>query len=413
MSRRKFSKKFEIIIDPVSFQYSGTTQYFDVQHSGNYAIECWGAQGNYASGTKPSTPGKGAYCYGEIYLMTGDRLSIEVGGGGETSMNAGYNGGGSGNIFNTGAPTSEFNGGGGGYTSIKLKGETHEVMIAAGGGGASCYAAHVSASNRGAGDGGTLTGNFPIEWQSGYVADQSRGGLQYGDSTHIDGNPGSSRKGGDSAELISDADNVIYYSAGGGGGYYGGGSGCHADNYVGSGQGGSSYISGHPGCTAKTVRTMSNTVMTSGARIRKGLVKITPLFGKPSESQGSPTVETSTISGVWVENQQQEYVLYTCESPGASNSAIIRFTFSGVTSITFDCISQGENNYDYLTIGNIDESCTRSNYYQTLKGNANNWVEIEFTPSDLDEHFVEFCYSKDSSVNTEPDNATVYISKIL
>ena len=59
-----------------------------------------------------------------------------------------------------------------------------------------------------------------------------------------------------------------------------------------------------------------------------------------------------TQSGVWnkyIDSSGNE--TYTCESPGDSGSTVIRCYFSGVTSITFRCVSYGENNYDYLNIG--------------------------------------------------------------
>jgi hypothetical protein len=100
---------------------------------------------------------------------------------------------------------------------------------------------------------------------------------------------------------------------------------------------------------------------------------------------------------------------WTCVSPGSSGSTRLRCTFSGATSITFNCVYKGENNYDYLTIGKLDTTCTRSSYGTSLKGTSGTVKSITYT-CDTGEHYVEFCYSKDGSGNTSPDNATVYIS---
>lgn len=123
-------------------------------------------------------------------------------------------------------------------------------------------------------------------------------------------------------------------------------------------------------------------------------------------------VDWSVRSGTWTESSNSSAAdgrQWTCSSPGANGSTVIRCTFSGLSSITFRCRYQGESNYDYLTVGNLDSGCTRSSYKQSLKGSSGSWKSITYTLSDTDEHYVEFCYSKDGSVDTSPDNADVYI----
>lgn len=103
---------------------------------------------------------------------------------------------------------------------------------------------------------------------------------------------------------------------------------------------------------------------------------------------------------------------YTCTSPGTTGSTRVRCTFSGVSSITFHCISHGESSYDYLTIGNLDSTCSRSSYKYSLRNHQNTWESYTYTISDSGTHYVEFCYSKDSSVDNDPDNAIVFVSAI-
>jgi len=85
------------------------------------------------------------------------------------------------------------------------------------------------------------------------------------------------------------------HGGGGGSGYYGGGNGGYTCGRVGSGAGGSSFISGHSGCNAISAASTSsnivhtgqpnhysglfftNTSMTAGARAGHGQVRITPL----------------------------------------------------------------------------------------------------------------------------------------
>ena len=127
----------------------------------------------------------------------------------------------------------------------------------------------------------------------------------------------------------------------------------------------------------------------------------------------NPDYSWSVQSGTWNNSSSSSSVdgnYYTCVSPGAYGSTVIRCTFSGVSSITFSFRGQGENGCDYLTVGNIDTNCTRSNYAVKV-GNYSSFSTKTYA-CDGGEHFVEFCYSKDQSVDTAPDNAEVYISAV-
>ena len=121
-----------------------------------------------------------------------------------------------------------------------------------------------------------------------------------------------------------------------------------------------------------------------------------------------------TQSGSWTEafnSSAYDRNQWTSVSPGSSGSTVIRCTFSGVTSITFNCVYNGENNYDYLTVGSLDTACTRSSYGTSLKGASGIARELIFT-CDKGEHYVEFCYSKDGSGDTSPDCAVVYVKSV-
>lgn len=56
----------------------------------------------------------------------------------------------------------------------------------------------------------------------------------------------------------------VSYSSGGGGGFYGGPSGGISVNAIQAGGGGSSYISGHPGCVKYDKYVFTNTKMIDG-----------------------------------------------------------------------------------------------------------------------------------------------------
>ena len=126
------------------------------------------------------------------------------------------------------------------------------------------------------------------------------------------------------------------------------------------------------------------------------------------------TLGWTVQSGTWNEesyNSAWDGVSYTCESPGTSGSTVIRYAWSGFTKITFNCVYYGENNYDYLTVGELDTACTRDSYKTSLKGNSGTARSITYS-CDTGTHYVEFCYSKDGGLDTSPDNATVYIESV-
>lgn len=163
-------------------------QEFKVKKTGEYKIECWGAQGG-------SNGGLGAYTCGTIRLRKGDTIYICVGTQGATSTTTkgGFNGG--------GYSTTQSLPAGGGATDIRLvRGDTvydqeslaSRIMVAAGGsGGYFIQGQH----------GGALTSKFDETVFSGQKATQVSAGVD-----------GSFGKG-----AISNG-----YS-GAGGGYYGGG----------------------------------------------------------------------------------------------------------------------------------------------------------------------------------------------
>ncbi len=135
------------------------------------------------------------------------------------------------------------------------------------------------------------------------------------------------------------------------------------------------------------------------------------LVPKTGSTASSPSITWTTQSGTWTSSSlssAKDGKCWTCSSPGANGSTVLRCTFSNITSITFNCVYNGESSYDYLTVGSLDTACTRSSYGTTLKGTSGTAKDITFS-CDTGEHYVEFCYSKDGSVDTSPDNATIYI----
>lgn len=257
------------------------------------------------------------------------------------------------------------------------------------------------------------------EESSDYTAGGGEGGGTTGNGSYKGTQSSAGSGGGFGYGANQDTSNYMYCGGAGGGGWYGGGT-YHADgstDAIYDGSGGSGFVntaanasyrpSGYTGVQLDSGST------TAGQNSGDGYAKITVLGDGDSGGggdSGNASISWATRTGTWNEsskNAAADGKSFTCVSPGDSGSTVIRCTFSGVTSITFNCVYSGESNYDYLTVGNIDSSCTRDSYGTTLKGTSGTAKDITFT-CDTGTHYVEFCYSKDGSVSTSPDNATVY-----
>jgi hypothetical protein len=213
------------------FDFTNNEQHI-ILSPGNYKIECWGAQGQ----ANRYGGGRGAYTKGILTISDPLTLFIFVGQCQNIDRNAVYNGGGIGGMDTGPSHSGEHGGNGGGATDIRLIGGTwnnitslrSRIMVAAGGSG--------GAWSMGGNPGGTLNG-------TGSSAPTQTSGNGFG----IGG-------AGSNNILYSGTDYIG--GGGGGGGYYGGiGGNSYPNNQA--GRGGSSFISGHPGCNAVTSETSS------------------------------------------------------------------------------------------------------------------------------------------------------------
>ena len=179
---------------------SENVQEMEIKQTGEYEIQCWGAQGGTSAG---GIGGYGAYTKGIIRLKKGDKIYIYIGKKGSDSTNTkgGYNGGGYSSTTATAA--------GGGSTDVRLvKGKSWDdseslasrIMVAAGGSGGNQIQGP---------SGGALIGK-KMDTMVGDVATQTK--------------PAPSGSFG-KAGIINDI-------AGAGGGYYGGGAHQKSQNSV-------------------------------------------------------------------------------------------------------------------------------------------------------------------------------------
>ena len=218
------------------YAYTGTEQIFTANQTGLYKLELWGSQGSSGNtkGSSLKAGGYGAYSTGILSLSEGNKLYVNVGGGGDIVITSnvsgkiyegGYNGGGAGRK----------DGPGGGATHIakksgvlsNLENSKDDIVIVAGGGGGTSSDPSGTGYCLG-GAGGGINGVNGTKIGSYYSVKAGNGGTQ---------TTGYSFGLGESYNTS----NTKSY-AGGGGGYYGGTIGNSTSSFDACAGGGSGYI---------------------------------------------------------------------------------------------------------------------------------------------------------------------------
>ena len=227
------------------YDYTGGEQSLIVPVNGIYKLETWGAQGGDGSYGAYGKAGYGSYSVGEINLLSGNQLFINIGGKGTNATvnnkaySGGYNGGG--NSYGWGNTT---NGSGGGATHIatssgilsSLSNNKDKVIIVSGGGGGGGSDYLTNPRSVGQAPGGSAGG-----MTGGRGSNPANGDGSYGQ--------GGTQTAGGSSILLSRAAGSAGTFGKGGNGWTGGGSGGGSGYYGGGGSsvwggsgGGSGYI---------------------------------------------------------------------------------------------------------------------------------------------------------------------------
>lgn len=313
------------------FDFTGEYQTFTAPESTWYKIELWGAMGGRGrtDWTVNKWEGGGAYTSGEIYLEKGTKLYVYVGENGRVGGvgskcrggQAGWNGGGMGGNDSNCDSNPEPGGGGGGATDVRLVPTSaptvwdefdslkYRIMVAAGGGGYSY--------NGGAG--GRLSGISRVTNSSWAL--QTSG---YAFGLGIDGPAGSDGKGG------------------GGGGYYGG-------DTAGSGEGGSSFVSGCYGCVAIDKDSTSTNIIHPDTNVHYSGYK----FDKIEMYAGSQDQQPYWNGGYQEGNFDWGHARITVANHRSDNNYLKFITTSnGTLSPIFD---KTEENYDLILDSNVSE----------------------------------------------------------
>lgn len=240
----------------MNFDYTGSVQTVTLA-PGTYKLECWGAQGGNGSSNGNSNinavGGLGGYSVGTITLSKTQKVYIYSGGKGQTksntgsysTVNGGFNGGGSNYTCGSG-------GSGGGGSDIRIGTDSlYARVIVAGGGSGTGW------TIKGAAGGGILGLS---NYNSSYNSTQTAGGIAYTSAYNIMPTAGTFGIGGNGSGSSEGG-------SGGGGGWYGGG----GAGYTGGSSGGSGYVytsataSNYPsGCLLNSTYYLSNAQTIAG-----------------------------------------------------------------------------------------------------------------------------------------------------
>lgn len=155
-------------------------------------------------------------------------------------------------------------------------------------------------------------------------------------------------------------------------------------------------------------------------------------MGTPATEEIRETVITAegfnirweTQTGEWIESENSDSYdgkKFTSVSPGDGGETRLRCIVSGKAGkLAIKYMSDAESSYDYLMVSDLDTTCDRginedeeyrpSQYKYSTKDKQNQWLSGVYDIPDENEHFIEFCYSKDGSQSSGQDHAQVYIA---
>ena len=221
---------------------------------GKFLIECWGASGS----LEYSQFVRGAYVSGILYVRDSLTLYAYLGNVGSLNGQATFNGGGKGSIQgNSGGGATDFRLENGSFSS--LSGLLSRIIVAGGGAGLNQYSDLTpyyeneyyfgnGGSEKG-GDGYLMRLSNSPNVTVAIGGSQKEGGLSGYCDSGCGGNYPINKNNRAKLGIGVDAQDERFTS-GGGGGYFGGGAGAVTAYTVGSGAGGSSYISGYSKCSS-------------------------------------------------------------------------------------------------------------------------------------------------------------------
>lgn len=343
----------------MNFDYTGSVQTATLT-PGRYKLECWGAQGGNGSSNDNSNinavGGLGGYSVGTITLSKTQKVYIYSGGKGQTksntgsysTVNGGFNGGGSNYTCGSG-------GSGGGGSDIRIGTDSlYARVIVAGGGSGTGWTIKGAA---GGGESGLSNYN------SSYNSTQTAGGIAYTSAYNIMPTAGTFGIGGNGSGSSEGG-------SGGGGGWYGGG----GAGYTGGSSGGSGYVytsataSNYPsGCLLNSTYYLSNaqtiagnksfpspTGSTETGHSGNGHVKITKLSDVIYLTQAKNDIMDFNYTGL-VQSKTLKPGTYTLECWGAQGGTYSSY-IGGYGGYSKGTITLAKTTTVYVSVGGAGSS---------------------------------------------------------
>lgn len=343
----------------MNFDYTGSVQTVTLA-PGTYKLECWGAQGGNGSSNGNSNinavGGLGGYSVGTITLSKTQKVYIYSGGKGQTksntgsysTVNGGFNGGGSNYTCGSG-------GSGGGGSDIRIGTDSlYARVIVAGGGSGTGW------TIKGAAGGGILGLS---NYNSSYNSTQTAGGIAYTSAYNIMPTAGTFGIGGNGSGSSEGG-------SGGGGGWYGGG----GAGYTGGSSGGSGYVytsataSNYPsGCLLNSTYYLSNaqtiagnksfpspTGSTETGHSGNGHVKITKLSDVIYLTQAKNDIMDFNYTGL-VQSKTLKPGTYTIECWGGQGGTYSSY-IGGYGGYSKGTITLTEATTVYISVGGAGSS---------------------------------------------------------
>lgn len=343
----------------MNFDYTGSVQTVTLA-PGTYKLECWGAQGGNGSSNGNSNinavGGLGGYSVGTITLSKTQKVYIYSGGKGQTksntgsysTVNGGFNGGGSNYTCGSG-------GSGGGGSDIRIGTDSlYARVIVAGGGSGTGW------TIKGAAGGGILGLS---NYNSSYNSTQTAGGIAYTSAYNIMPTAGTFGIGGNGSGSSEGG-------SGGGGGWYGGG----GAGYTGGSSGGSGYVytsataSNYPsGCLLNSTYYLSNaqtiagnksfpspTGSTETGHSGNGHVKITKLSDVIYLTQAKNDIMDFNYTGS-VQSKTLKPGTYTLECWGAQGGTYSSY-IGGYGGYSKGTITLAKTTTVYVSVGGAGSS---------------------------------------------------------
>ncbi|MDD3341262.1 MAG: glycine-rich protein [Bacilli bacterium] len=387
------------VADPIinTYAYTGSAQTFTSPIKGIYQVQLWGASGGNIDGF---LGGKGAYTRGELGLENGSKLYLQIGSkGSDSDYTGGYNGGGT---ILDGQIT--FGRHGGGATDVRLQNGAWDlfdslksrIMVASGGGGANNRNANTNNGTMGFGAGNGGSGGSLIG-ETGQSINHTIGGGTYGWNL---GTGGTQTEGGyqqsyNNSGYVGDAksENILgkfgyapqkQNQSGGGSGYYAGASVGH-----GGAGGGSSFISGYPGCNAIASTSTSTKITHTGTPTHysgvtfKNSVMLDGNTNIPNTANTSTTVGNTgngygKITALIREIGSETLPTYTEDSLYVHYDGYIK----GSSSTQWQDVSGNRRNG---TLNGLTSTSFTSDHGLSFDG-VDDRIDTGFTQSDLDQN---------------------------